>query len=175
VQPPVIHLVAPSSLPAWIPWVAAALMYGSALGVAAGRRGRGALLTAGLLGLAGTVAVLVLTPTVPAAPGYAITLAQPAPGRVTSPIAVTVCAHLPDGSRVDVPAGGDLISVALDGRQVLEARRSEVAVLASPGPHDLRVELVTAGHVEYRPPLAAQVRVTVEGSAPLPASPGCRR
>lgn len=167
--------MSPSSLPAWVPWVAAALMYGGALGVAAGRRGRGALLVAALLGLAGTVAVFVLTPTVPAVPGYAISLAQPSPGAVTSPIAVTVCARMPGGSRVDVPAGGDLISVSLDGRQVLEAPRSQLAVLASPGPHDLRVELITADHLEYRPPLAAEVRVTVEGSAPLPASPGCLR
>jgi hypothetical protein len=176
VQPSLAHVVAPSSLPAWVPWVAAALMYGSALGVARARRGRGALLAAGLLGLAGTVAVLVLTPTIPAAPGYTITLAQPAaPGPVSSPIAVTVCARMRDGSRAGVPATGGLISVSLDGRQVLETPRSAVAVEASPGPHDLRVELLTADHREYRPPLAAAVHVTVEGSAPLPAPSGCRR
>ena len=174
-QPPITHVVAPSNLPAWIPWVAAALMYGSALGVAVARRGRRALLLACLLGLAGTVAVFVLTPTVPAAPGYVISLAQPAPGAVTSPVAVTVCARMPDGPRVPVPAGDDLISVSLDGRQVMEARRSRLAVEAPPGQRDLRVEVITADHREFRPPLRAGVRVTMEGSAALPASPGCPR
>jgi hypothetical protein len=174
VQPPITHVIAPSSVPGWVAWVAAALMYGSALAVAVARRGRRALAAAAVLGLGGTVAVVVLTPTVPAPPGYAIMLAQPpARGAVTSPIAVTVCGRMPDGSPAAVPGAGDLLSVSLDGRQVLETQRSAVGVEAPPGPHDLRVEVITADHREFQPPLDARVRVTVEGPAALPAVSGC--
>ena len=168
-------MVAPSAVPAWAPWLAAALMYASALALAALRRGRGVLLTAGGLGVAGTVAVLALNPTVPAPPGYSISLAVPAASPLTSPVLLTVCGRRPDGSQVGVPDPGNLITVFVDGRQVLELQRSPVGVAAGAGPHELRVEVLTAGHREFRPPLDARLRVVVDGTGPLTTAGGCPR
>ena len=148
-------------------------MYASALALAASRRGRVALLAAGGLGVAGTVAALALTPTVPAAPDYAVRLAVPASRPLTSPVPVTVCGRGPDGSSVTVPDAQTLLTVLLDGRQVLETRRAPVAVDVGAGTHELRVEVLTAGHVEFRPPLDARLWVTVAGHGPMPAAAPC--
>jgi hypothetical protein len=173
VQP--AHVVAPSTVAGWVPWLAAALMYASALALAVARRGRRALLTAGGLGVAGTVAALALTPTVPAAPGYALRLAVAGDRPLTSPVLVTVCGRRPDGSAVAVPDPQTLLAVFLDGRQVLETRRSPVAVEAGAGAHRLRVEVLTAGHVEFRPPLDSTLRIGVDGAGPLPSAAPCPR
>jgi hypothetical protein len=172
VLPPPGHVIAPSALPGWAPWLAAALMYGSALALAASRRGRVALLTAGGLGVAGTVAALVLTPGVPAAPNYALRLAVPASHPLTSPVPVTVCGRRPDGTAVTVPDAQTLLTVFLDGRQVLETRRP-IAVQAGAGAHELRVELLTAGHLEFRPPVEARLKVVVTGDGPMPGAAPC--
>jgi hypothetical protein len=166
-------VVATSAVPAWAPWLAAALMYASALALAVARRGRWVLLTAGGLGAGGTVAVLALSPTVPASPGYSISLALSAAQPLTSPVLLTVCGRRPDGSPVGVPDHGNLITVLLDGRQVLETQRSPVAVVAGAGAHEVRVEVLTAGHREFRPPLDARLRILVEGTGPLPVQAGC--
>src|ERR1700745_470586 len=91
VLPPPGHVIAPSALPGWAPWLAAALMYGSALPPAGARPGRGPPPPAGGLGVAATVAAIVLTPGVPAAPNYALRLAVPESHPLTSPVPVTVC------------------------------------------------------------------------------------
>ena len=145
-------------------------MYASALALAAARRGRAALLAAGGLGVAGTVAALALTPTIPSAPGYALRLAVPAPQPLTSPVPVTVCGRRPDGTAVAVPDAQTLLTVFLDGRQVLETRRTPIAVEAGAGTHELRVEVLTAGHLEFRPPLDARARVVVAGDGEVPAA-----
>ncbi|MEA2671514.1 MAG: hypothetical protein QOG45_1734 [Chloroflexota bacterium] len=174
-QLPSGHIVAPSAVPAWAPWLAAAVMYASALALAVSRRGRWVLVTAGVLGLGGTVAALLLTPTVPVSPGYAITLAVPSGRPLTSPVAVTVCGRRADGSAVAVPGGGDLLTVLLDGRQVLETQRSSLGVEAGAGDHELRVELLAPGHLQFRPPLDARLRVLVQGTGPLAPTPPCPR
>jgi hypothetical protein len=166
-------VIAPSAVPGWAPWLAAAVMYASALALAVARRGRRALLAAGGLGVAGTVAGFALTPTVPAPPGYALRIAVPAARPLTSPVPVTVCGRRPDGSAVTVPDPHTLLIVFLDGLQVLETRRSPVAVEARSGAHELRVEVLTASHVEYRTPLDARLRIAVDGAGPLPAAPPC--
>ena len=171
--PPPGHVVAPSALPGWAPWLAAAVMYASALALAAWRRGRVALLTAGGLGVAGTVAALALTPSVPAAPTYALRLAVPASHPLTSPVSVTVCGRRPDGSAVTVPDAQTLLTVFLDGRQVLETRRTPIAVEAGAGAHELRVEVLTGGHLEFRPPVEARLTVVVTGDGPMPAAAPC--
>jgi hypothetical protein len=175
VQLPSGHVIAPSALPAWAPWLAAAVMYASALAIAISRRGRWMLAGAGALGLGGTAAALVLTPTVPASPGYAITLAVPSGQPLTSPVVVTVCGRRADGSAAAVPGAGDLLTVLLDGRQVLETQRSTLGVEAGPGDHELRVEVLAPGHREFRPPLDARLRVLVQGTGPLPPAPPCPR
>lgn len=173
-QPPPAHIVAPSIVPAWVAWLAAGAMYASALALAVWRRGRAVLLAAGGLGVAGTVAVLLLSPTVPASPGYTIGLAVPAARPLTSPFPVTVCGHLPDGSPAAVPGGGgNLLTVFLDGRQVLETRSSPLAVDAPPGTHELRVEALSGGHREFQPPITASLRVDVGGTGPLSAAASC--
>lgn len=172
-HPPSGHVVAPSALPGWAPWVAAALMYASALALVVAQRGRRALLTAGGLGVAGTVAAFALTPTVPAAPAYALRIAVPAARLLSSPVLVTVCGRRSDGSAVTVPDPQTLLTVFLDGRQVLETRRSPVAVVAGAGRHELRVEVLTAGHLEFRPPLDARMQVEVGGVGPLPTAAPC--
>jgi hypothetical protein len=150
-------------------------MYGSAVALAVARRGRWVLLTAGGLGVGGTVAVLALNPTVPASPGYSISLAVPTAQPLTSPVLVTVCGRRPDGSHVGVPDPGSLVTVFVDGRQVLESQRSPVGVAAGVGAHELRVEVLTSGHREFRPPLDARLRVLVAGPGPLPPAAGCPR
>ncbi len=172
---PPLHIVAPSIVPVWVAWLAAGAMYASALALAVWRRGRAVLLTAGGLGVAGTVAVLLLSPTVPASPGYTISLALPAARPLTSPLPVTVCGRLPDGSAAAVPGPGNLLTVFLDGRQVLETRTSPLAVDAPPGAHQLRVEVLSGGHREFQPPIQAVLGVAVDGSGPLPAAAACGR
>jgi hypothetical protein len=169
------HVIAPSAVPAWAPWLAAAVMYAAALGLAVSRRGRWMLVGAAALGLGGTAATLVLTPAVPASPGYAITLAVPSVQPLTSPVVVTVCGRRADGSAAAVPGDGDLLTVLLDGRQVLETRRSRLGVEAGPGDHELRVEVLAPGHRQFRPPLDARLRVLVQGTGPLPPAAPCRR
>jgi hypothetical protein len=39
--------------------------------------------------------------------------------------------------------------------------------------HELRVELLSAGHVEFGPPLDARLRIAVDGAGPLPAAAPC--
>jgi hypothetical protein len=148
-------------------------MYASALALAATRRGRVALLTAGGLGVAGTVAVLALNPTVPTPPDYLLRLAVPAAQPLTSPFPLTVCGRRPDGSAVAVPDAQTLLTVFLDGRQVLETRRTPIAVEARAGTHELRVELLTAGHLEFRPPVDARLRVVVAGGGPMATPAPC--
>ncbi len=172
-QPPSGHVVAPSALPAWAPWLAAALMYGGALALAISRRGRGVLAIAAALGLGGTVAALVLSPTVPASPGYALAVAVPPARPLTSPVTVAVCGRMPDGSAAAVPGAGDLLTVFLDGRQVLETPRSPLGVVAAPGDHEIRVEVLAPGHRRFRPPLDVRLRVSVEGTGPLAPPPPC--
>jgi len=173
VPTPLTHIAPPAGVPGWAPWLAAAVMYGSALALLLARRGRGMLVAAGALGLAGTGAVFALGPTVPAAPGYVITLALPGAGARTSPLPVSVCGRRTDGTAAAVPGAGNLLTVFVDGRQVLETRRTPLAVELAGGSHELRVEVLTDDHREFRPPLDARLRVTVAGAGPLPAAAPC--
>ncbi|HEX3605341.1 MAG TPA: hypothetical protein VH134_05430 [Candidatus Dormibacteraeota bacterium] len=172
-QPSLAHIAPPSSVPGWAPWLAALVMYGSAIALLLARRGRRFLLAAGVFGLGGTAAVLALSPTVPAAPGYAISLALPGGGERTSPLLVSVCGRRPDGSGAAVPGAGNLLTVFLDGRQVLETRRTPVAVEAPAGAHLLRVEVLTDDHREFRPPLDSRLALRVAGAGPLPSAAAC--
>src|SRR5258708_38818479 len=70
VLPPPGHVVAPSALPGWAPWLAAAVMYASALALAAWRRGGGAPPAAGGPGAAGTPPRPAPDPTPPPPPDH---------------------------------------------------------------------------------------------------------
>jgi hypothetical protein len=155
----------------WPLWITGALLFGGGVGATAvsGRRRRACLSVAGV-GLAATVAVYAVLPAAPGAPaGVSLRIAAPADGAtVTSPLAVRVCAP---GSAV--PGTGRLLSVSLDGRQVAEVAADSAAVTASAGQHLLRVELVTADHRAYAPPVLTDATVTVTGVGTLTPPPGC--
>jgi hypothetical protein len=125
-------------------------------------------------GVAGLLAVNVFAASSPATPGYSIRLQTPGQDeRVTSPVLVSVCGRTASGASADVPGPGRVLSVFVDGRQTLEAATPSAAVLVAPGPHDLRVEVLTGDHREYSPVIDATVHVVVTGSAPLPKTVAC--
>jgi len=126
------------------------------------------------VGLVGTVVASALAPGPPASPGYSISLAAPADdARVTSPVLVAACGRGTEGSRVDVPGPGRLLTVIMDGSQVTELEGAVVAVPAPVGEHDLRVEILTSDHQEFAPPIESDVHVKVDGPGPVPAGPHC--
>jgi hypothetical protein len=159
---------------AWIP-VGVAVA-----GVLAWAVGRPALRKPGLVvaaaGLAATLVVGIVAPGAPARPAYILDLEAPQPGaHVTSPMIVLVCAHQPDGSAAQVPGQDRVLSVSVDGAQLESVSGSSMVIEASPGTHDLRVDVLTSEHRAYDPPVEVDVHVAVTGVGPLPANPSCPR
>lgn len=156
--------------PVWPLWITGGLLFGGAIAsMAAPQTLRRACLAVSGVGLVATVAVYVLLPAAPSAPqGLAVRIASPAElATVTSPVLVEVC------GTAAIPGTGRLLSVSVDGRQVAEVNSNTAAVTVGPGAHTLRVELVTADHRAYAPPVLTDEFITVSGIGPLAAPPGC--
>ena len=126
---------------------------------------------------AASAAVGAITPWPPGAAPYRVSVVSPSAGeQVTSPLAITVCGRNPDGSAAAVPGADRVVSVSVDGRQVLSAASDSLAVFLRPGSHRVRVEVLTARHVRFSPPDFVDVAVTVSSATPgSPATPRCSR
>lgn len=128
-------------------------------------------------GVAVAVTALVATVTVetvntpPAAPAVQLRLAVAgAPDHVPSTAAFTLCGRGASGP-VAVPVGGGFLEVLVDGTAVEEIRGAQGRVSLGPGRHVVSVEMVDGGHRRYQPPVTAEMRVTVDPSAPSAAAP----
>ena len=144
------HVVSSGTGPGLVAWLPAAVVFvGAAVVGFAPRRYRRMGGGAAAAGVAGLLAVNVFAASSPASPGYSIRLRLPAQdARVTSPVLLSVCGRTASGAPADVPGPGRVLSVFVDGRQTLEAAKASVGVLVAPGPHDLRVEVLTGDHRE---------------------------
>jgi hypothetical protein len=159
--------------PLWPQWVAGGVGLVGLVGAfearsQALRRISAVLAVAGLLTMVGACAAL---PSSPSAPNVSLRIVQPAANSVVrTPVLVTVCA---DGS--SVPGAGRLLTVLVDGRQVIEVDADSAAVPLSIGQHTLRVELVTRDHREFAPPVLTDEVVDVVGAGTLASPVGCSR
>lgn len=159
--------------PVWPQWVAGSVGLVGLIGALearsqALRRVSAVVAGAGMLAMMGACAAL---PSAPAAPNLSLRIVQPAPDSIVhSPVLVTVCA---DGAVV--PGAGRLLTVLVDGRQVVEVNADSAAVQISSGQHTLRVELVTSDHREFAPPVLTDENVDVVGIGTLTTPVGCTR
>jgi hypothetical protein len=175
--PPVGHVLPSASPLGIVQWFAAGLVVFGGLLLLLLRTSwlRWLGWTALAVGIAGSVAVEAGA-VAPSPPAQSLSLAQPVGGApVTSPLLVTVCGRLASGSRAHLPAAGDVLSVFLDGRQVLTTSGASGAVIASIGVHTVRAEILTSDHREFQPPLLTERQVVVSGTGPLPAAAACPR
>jgi hypothetical protein len=72
-----------------------------------------------------------------------------------------------------VPGGDRVLSVSVDGTEVLSTAAWHALVMAAAGEHWLRVEVLTKDHVEYQPVLVAEAQIDVTGPGPVTAAPAC--
>lgn len=156
----------------WPLWITGTLLFGGAVAaMAVPLRWRRACLAVAGVGLVATVATYLVAPAAPPAPGgVTLRIGQPAPGAaVTTPLVVRACA-----AAMPVPGAGRLLSVSIDGRQVAEVAADTAIVDIAPGAHRLHVELVTADHRAFAPPLAAEESVVVVGNRAPTATGSCQ-
>lgn len=171
---PLAHVLTAGSGPGPIAWLPAGVAIAAIVVFAFGpRRLRRASAVLAATGL-GTVLLLdVLAPSPPAPPGYALVVLPTAGSHVTSPFAVAACGRSGSGASVLAPGGDRVLSVALDGREVASTTASSLLLSAPQGFHRLRVEVLTRDHVEYQPPLFAEVQIVVTGPAAAATPPPC--
>jgi hypothetical protein len=167
------HVSAPTRVPGFVPWLAAVVMWGGVVGalMIRVRRWRALSGAAALCGLAGVLAISIFG-SAPARPTYSLVLASPLQPSVMSPVVVSACGRNADGSVTTVPGPGRYLTVFVDGRQAVETVQSAAQFAVPVGHHQLRVEVLTAGHQEYQPPLSVDLTITVTGTATprIPAS-----
>lgn len=160
------HLLPNNVVPAPAEWSAIGLTLAGGIGVL---RRRGVVLdlvswstfSLGALAVVGMVGVAMLAPP---PPPYTLSLAVYS--AAASPVLVTTCATKLDGSPAATPDKDHVLAVLLDGVQTATESTSRFAVHASPGPHHLRVELLTRDHREFNPAVAANAGITIVGTAP---------
>ena len=169
-MPLVAHVV--TGGPEGLLWPTSIAMFGGLVAAVAWPQRRTAAAAVGAAGLVATVLIYATWPSAPLAPaGVDLGLASPAPGSsVTSPVPVTVCT-----AQGPAPGPGRLLSVSVDGAQVVESRQSTVSLTLAPGAHQLQVQLLTADHRAFAPPIVADASVLVTGTAPLRVPAGCDR
>ena len=161
-MPPLTHVLPPLSAPPGLEW---AVSLGLATGLCA------VFLCAGAARLAG--AALCLAACVA---GLSLLVAGAGPARsdlrlhvvatdgAASPVELRVCALTPAGAPALLPGPDRLLALRVDGAAVMTETSPRFALMLSPGAHRVAVELVTAGHREFSPPISASVTVWVAPS-----------
>lgn len=169
----IAHLLPSNIIPNAVQWAAVGLMVAGGVGIL--RRRRHALdilswttFAVGALACLGMVGVAMLS--LPQ-PGYTISLALAK--NLTSPVPITVCAQRPGGSAATTPDSTNLLTVLIDGVQVAVESTSTFSVMAAPGPHTLRVELITRDHRELSPVVAVETPIRVTGAGPSAGLKSC--
>lgn len=167
-MPMLAHVVAGG--PEGLLWPTSIAMFGGLVVAFGWPRWRTPAAVIGAVGLAATVAIYATWPTAPLAPaGLSLRIASFTDGAsVTSPLTVTACT-----TQGPAPGPGRILSVAVDGSQVVEARSSSVSITVPSGSHAVSVQLLTIDHRAFAPPVEAQATVDVTGTAPLAAASGC--
>ena len=171
---PLAHIITAGAGPGTIAWLPAGVAMASIVAFAFGpRRLRRAAAALAAAGLACVLVLDILAPSAPSPPGYTLVLLPADGSRVTSPFAVVACGRAADRSSVGVPGADRVLSVSIDGTEVVSTAASEALITASSGAHRLRVEVLTRDHVEYQPPVVAEAGIIVTGPAPVGAAPPC--
>ncbi len=155
--------------PVWPLWLTGTVLFGGAVAaMVVPHTLRRACLGVSGVGLVATVVVYALLPSAPTAPrDVSSTVSAPsAAASVNSPVVVRVC-----GGSAIVPGANQLLSLSVDGHQVAEVKSNTAAVNVNAGQHTLRVELLTAQHIEYAPPVLTEETITVSGIGPLAQPP----
>jgi hypothetical protein len=173
---PLAHLLAPSSGPAALGWtVSLSLATGLCLLFLArsGWRWAGAALC---LVAAGGALSMVVVAAGPGRPDLRLRLVAPnLSSELTSPVEIHVCGVTSGGgSPVALPGPGRMLAVLVDGTPVSTQASAVFALEMTPGVHRLGVELVTAEHRAFSPPLAVAVTVRVgPDRGPLSSAGAC--
>ena len=162
--------------PGPLSWVAAIALFG---GIGGGIVGRTPLVrrccwTLAVLGLIGTIADTVIRSQPPTRPNLTVTLASP--GRRSGPEAyVRVCGYTRQGHSSNPTANGRHLLVRVDGMQRAEVRTRSVALPVPYGSHVLSVEITSADHRAFQPPILIIRRVHVSPLGPEQKDVSCRR
>jgi hypothetical protein len=170
------HLLTGGPIPLAVQWLAAALLGGGVVGMLSLRRRawRFSAAAVTMCGLAGTVAAYVTAAIQPGAPPYAIRITAPETGAlVSSPVLLTVCGVRRDGSTQPATDIAHYLVVFVDGHEVPTVDAWRFAETLTPGPHTIRVELVTPSHHAFAPPAIAITKVTVNAGAVAAVPSNC--
>lgn len=173
---PIAHLLAPSSAPVALGW---ALSLGLAAGLCLVFLGRARWRWLGVLlclfgAGAGLSMVVVASGTVRPDDRLRLVAPDSTSAELTSPVEVHVCATTAAGSPAVLPGPARRLAVLVDGTPVGTQASPVFAMELAPGVHRLGVELVTAGHRAFSPPLSVTVTVRVgAGRGPLAAAGAC--
>jgi len=155
-------------------WIAAIALFGGLWGVLYFSQPlRLACVLLALAGLGATIDDWIVRAQRPAAPRIVVRLIAP-PGRTTSPMVVRLCATLPSGRPTSPTADNRYMLIRLDGVQVAEIHQSTIMLSATPGRHQLFVEVNNSYHQEFQPRIAFQRTVTVTHKG-FPHVPACPR
>jgi hypothetical protein len=169
---PVAHVLPPLSAPPGLEW---AVSVGLATGLCAVFLCAGAArLAGGALCVAACAAglSLLVAGSGPARPDLRLHVVTA--GRAASPVELRVCALTAAGAPAPVPGPGRLLALRVDGAAATTVTSPRVVLTLAAGVHHIAVELVTAGHREFSPPLSESVTVTVApGAGPLAADAAC--
>jgi hypothetical protein len=172
---PLAHLLAPSSAPAALGWtVSLSLATGLCLLFLARTGWRWAGVALCLVAAGGALSMVVVGAG-PVRPDQRLRLVAPnLSSQLTSPVEIHVCAITSAGSPVALPGPGRMLAVLVDGTPVGTEAAPVFAVEMTPGVHRLGVELVTAEHRAFSPPLAVAVTLRVgPGRGPLSSAGAC--
>jgi hypothetical protein len=172
---PLAHLLAPSSAPAALGWtVSLSLATGLCLLFLARTGWRWAGVALCLVAAGGALSMVVVGAG-PVRPDQRLRLVAPnLSSQLTSPVEIHVCAITSAGSPVALPGPGRMLAVLVDGTPVGTEAAPVFAVEMTPGVDRLGVELVTAEHRAFSPPLAVAVTLRVgPGRGPLSSAGAC--
>ena len=169
---PLAHIVQGASLPVAVGWASAVLIAIGGVGIFLLRGTAMEVVSWIVFGCAfcGAASVIAVTAVLPTSARISISLAEPGPGSVSSPVRIVVCAAAADGSPVPAPDGDNVLVALVDGKEAALEQTGSFAVFVPPGQHRLRVELLTREHRVFSPEVTADAVITVTGVHPLAAA-----
>lgn len=170
------HVAAPSAVPGWAQWIMGALLWGGMLGalVIRDRRRRVLLIAAAVVGAGLTVTDWTLGPLLARPPDVLLRLASPLNGSHQNAVVnAVICGRTASGTAVSLPGPGRVLSITIDGHQVVETSKGSLTIEVTLGHHVITAELLNASHQEFRPAVRVQGSFDA-GQYGAPAAPAPR-